>query len=170
VTAAIAAVLVIAVGLPLLAWWVARRRYWSRLRPGAESDPWRDLVRRHGLSGGEAARIAADVPLGLRLADPRLRRAAADWARQLLEQEQFRLPRNPRTRGLVVVLVVVWATAGLGLLVFRLASGEGIDISWMTVAFWTAALVWGVRRRRALRCTIELNDEPAPPTAAEPGT
>ena len=113
----------IAVGLPLLAWWVAGRPYWSRLRPGAEPDPGRDLVRRHGLSAGEAARIAADVPRGLRLPDPRLRRAAVDRARELLEQEQVRLPRNPRTRGLVVG-------------------------------------VWGVRRR-ALRRTVELNDEPA---------
>lgn len=108
-TAPLVAVLVIAVGLPLLAWWVAGRPYWSRLRPGAEPDPWRDLVRRHGLSAGEAARIAADVPRGLRLPDPRLRRAAVDWARELLGQEQVRLPRNPRTRGLVVVVVIGWA-------------------------------------------------------------
>lgn len=108
-TAPLVAVLVIAVGLPLLAWWVAGRPYWSRLRPGAELDAWRDLVRRHGLSAGEAARIAADVPRGLRLPDPRLRRAAVDWARELLGQEQVRLPRNPRTRGLVVVVVIGWA-------------------------------------------------------------
>ena len=82
-TAGILAVLVIAVGLPLLAVWTARRPHWSRLRWGAEPDPWRDLVRRHGLSAGEASRIAADVPRGRRLHEPRLRRAAVDWAREL---------------------------------------------------------------------------------------
>jgi len=162
VIAALVAVLVIAVGLPLLAWWVAGRRCWSRLRPGAEPDPWRDLVRRHGLSAGEAARISADVPRGLRFPDPRLRRAAVDWARSLLKQEQVRLPRDPRIRGVVVVVVIVWATTALGLLVFQATSGEGIDLNWFPVAVWTVMGVWGVRRRRALRRTIELNDDVAP--------
>jgi hypothetical protein len=161
VTAPLIAVLVIAVGLPLLAWWVARRPYWSRLRPGADRDPWRHLVRRHGLSAGEAARIAAEVPRGSRLPDPRLRRAAAEWARELLEQEQVPLPRNPRTRGVVVVLVILWATTGLGLLVLQLASGQGVDVTWSTVAVSIAVGVWGVRRRRALRRAVDVNGEPA---------
>jgi hypothetical protein len=161
VTAPLVAVLVIAVGLPLLAWWVAGRPFWSRLRPGAEPDPWRDLVRRHGLSAGESARIAADVPRGLRLPDPRLRRAAVDWARELLGQEQVRLPRNPRTRGLVVVVVIGWAATALGLLVFHVVSGEAPDVNWFLVAMWLAVGVWGVRRRRALRRTVELDDEPS---------
>ena len=97
----------------------------------------------------------------MRLPDPRLRRAAVEWARELLEQEQVRLPRNPRTRG-VVVLVVVWGATALGLLVSQLASGEGVDVPWGVVAVWLAIGVWDVRRRRVLRRTIELNDEPAP--------
>ncbi|MGY1763784.1 hypothetical protein ACI79G_22220 [Geodermatophilus sp. SYSU D00779] len=160
-TTPLIAVLVIAVGLPLLAWWIARRPYWSRLRPGAEPDPWRDLVRRHGLSAGEAAMVAADVPRGLRLPDPRLRRAAVDWARELLAQEGVRLPRDPRTRGVVAVLAAVWGAAALGLLVAQLASGEGVDVPWGVVAVWVVTGVWSVRRRRALRRTVELNDEPA---------
>ena len=35
----------------------------------------------------EAARLAREVPRGLEFEDPRLRRAAADWATTLLEQE-----------------------------------------------------------------------------------
>ncbi|WP_448618497.1 hypothetical protein [Geodermatophilus sp. URMC 65] len=160
-TTPLIAVLVIAVGLPLVAWWVARRPYWSRLRPGAEPDPWRDLVRRYGLSAAEAARVAADVPRGVRLPDPRLRRAAVEWARELLEQEQVRLPRNPRTRGVVVVLVVVWGATALGLLVSQLASGERVDVPWVVVAVWLVTGMWGVRRRRALRRAVECNDDRA---------
>lgn len=160
-TAPLIAVLVIAVGTPLLAVWVARRPHWSRLRAGAEPDPWRDLVRRHGLSAGEAARIAADVPRGLRLPDPRLRRAAVDWARQLLQQERLRLPRSPRTRVLVVVVVIGWVTTVLGVLVSHVVPGEGVDVNWSTVAVWLAVGAWVVRRRRALRRAVELNDEPA---------
>jgi hypothetical protein len=102
------------------------------------------------------------VPRGLRLPDPRLRRAAVEWARQLLEQEQVRLPRNPRTRDLLVLLVVVWATGVLGYVVFTVVSGRPEDVNWVTAAAWAAVIAWGVRRRRALRRTIELNDDPAP--------
>jgi hypothetical protein len=160
VAAPLIAVLVIAVGLPLLAWWVAGRPYWSRLRPGAEPDPWRDLVRRHGLSAGEAALVAAEVPRGSRLPDPRLRRAAAEWARELLEQETVRLPRNPWTRGLVIVVAIGWATTALGLLVLHVVSGEALDVNWFVVAVWLVVGGWGVRRRRALRRTIELDEGP----------
>lgn len=162
----LAAVLVIAVGLPVFAWWIAGRPYWSRLRPGAEPDPWRELVRRHGLSAREAARIATDVPRGVRLPDPRLRRAAVDWARSLIEQEQrVRLPRDPRARPAVVLAVVVGTATALGLLVADVASGEGADVPWVVVAIWVVVGVWDVRRRRGLRRTIELNAEPEPPDA-----
>ncbi len=110
----------IAVGHPLLAWWVARRPYWSRLR-----------------------------------------RAAVEWARELLAQERVRTPRDPRTRAVVVVLVVVWGATALGLLVARLTSGEGIDVPWGVVAVWVVVGIWGVRRRHGLRRTAELKDEPA---------
>jgi hypothetical protein len=50
VTVALIAVVVIALGLPLLAWWLGDRRFWSRLRPGAEPDPWADAMRQFGLT------------------------------------------------------------------------------------------------------------------------
>ncbi|SDN85895.1 hypothetical protein [Geodermatophilus sp. DSM 45219] len=120
-------------------------------------------MRRHGLSAGEASRIATDVPRGRRMAEPRLRRAAVDWARELLRREQVRLPRDPRTRRVVVVVLVLWVTTALCLLAFRIASGRGVDVTWVTVAFWFAVGVWVVRRRRNLRRAVELNDEPVSP-------
>ncbi|WNV73966.1 hypothetical protein [Geodermatophilus sp. DSM 44513] len=151
-------VLVVAVGLPLLAVWVARRPYWSRLRAGAEPDPWGDLVRRHGLSAGEASRIAEDVPRGRRLPDPRLRPVAVEWARELLRQEQLRLPRDPWRRRVVVAFLVVWLVTALGLVVPRVVSGEGVDVNWATVVIWSVVGIWAVRRRRALRRAVELNE------------
>ena len=87
-SAALVVILVIAVGLPLVAWWIGGRRFWGGLRPGSETDPWGDLVRRHSLSAAEVARVATAVPRGRPLADPRLRPAAAELAAELLEQQR----------------------------------------------------------------------------------
>ncbi|MFW3171446.1 hypothetical protein [Geodermatophilus sp. CPCC 206100] len=165
-TAALIAALTIAVGLPLLAWWVGGRRFWGRLRGSAVPDPWRDLVQRHRLSAAEAARIATEVPRGRPLDEPRLRRAAVDWATRLLEQEAVRGPRNPRTRRLVLAPVVCWASAVFAWLVHRVLSGRPEDVNWVSVAAWTLGAWWIVRRRRRLRRTIAVNAEPS--TVDEP--
>jgi hypothetical protein len=156
-------------GLPLLAWWVARRRLWARLRPGAQSDPWREAVRRHGLSAGDAARLARDVPRGQEFDDPRLRRAAVDWGATLLKQETPRLPRTTRGR-LALALGCLWAFGILAFLVMRLVQGRPEDVNWVTVTICVLFGVWAARRRRGLRRTIALNspaDDPEPrPTSA----
>ncbi|MCV2489145.1 hypothetical protein OF117_07190 [Geodermatophilus sp. YIM 151500] len=57
--AGVLVILVILVGLPLLAWWLGGRSFWSRLEPGAEADLHRTLVRRHRLRPGEVVQVAA---------------------------------------------------------------------------------------------------------------
>jgi Flp pilus assembly protein TadB len=161
VIAALVAVSTIAVGLPLLAWWIGGRRFWSRLRGRADSDPWGDFVRRHRLSVAEAARIAAEVSRGRQLEDPRLRRAAVDWATRLLEQETLRAPRNARTRRLLLALLTCWASAVFAWLLYRVLTGRPEDVNWVSLVLWTAAAVWIVRRRRRLRRSIVLNAEPS---------
>lgn len=89
-TGAIIAVLTILLGLPLMAWWVSRRRVWSRLQAGADPDPWGDAMRRFGLTPGETAQVESAVTWGRRLDDERLRRAAVEWSRQLIEQAEAR--------------------------------------------------------------------------------
>ena len=158
-TAAWVTVGLLVLGVPLLAWWVGGRRFWGRLRPGAEADPWRDAVRRHRLSAAEAARLAREVPRGSTFDDPRLRRAAVDWAETLLAQESPR-PRTRRGR-VLAALFVAWATCVIAYLVNRVLVGRPEDVNWVSVVAFSLFAVYAVRRRRGLRRTIALNSEQA---------
>ena len=85
-SAALVVILVILVGLPLVPWWIGGRRFWGRLRPGSEPDPWGDLVGRHSLFAAEAALVrgAARAAAGRSAARP----AAAERAAALLEEQR----------------------------------------------------------------------------------
>ena len=159
-TAGVTIVLIL-VGLPLLAWWLGGRTFWSRLSPRAFSDPWRDLVTQHRLSAADASRVAHAVPRGMALAQPHLRVAAVDWARRLIEQETLRWPRTLAGR-VGAGLVVLWACGVIGFLLYRVLTGRPGDVNWGTVIVYEDLAVWLRRRRRNLRRAIELNqDEPA---------
>ena len=155
VTAAWVTIALLAVGLPLLAWWVGGRRVWNRLRPGAEPDPWREAVRRHGLSAAEAAGLARDVTRGREFDDPRLRRAAVDWAGTVLAQETPR-PRTAVGRALVG-LAIAWGLAVVGLVLYRVLTGRAEDVNWFSVLVYSLLAGWILRRRRGLRRTVAVN-------------
>ena len=155
-------IILILVGLPLLAWWLGGRAFWSRLRPGAERDPWGDVVRRHRLSQSDAPRVAHAVPRGVALDQPHLRAAAVDWAERLLEQETVRWPTSRKGRILAGV-AVLWFVGVVALVLQRLLTGRPEDVNWVTVVIAVGFGIWSVRRRRMLRRPIQLNqDEPAP--------
>ena len=103
---AVIVIVLIAVGLPLLAWWIGGRRFWARLQPRQEPDLYRQLVQRHHLRPAEVAQVESAVMWGRELADERLRAAVVDWARALLAAEEERRGRHPRSRRLLALTVV----------------------------------------------------------------
>jgi len=160
VTAGLIIVLIL-VGLPLLAWWVGGRSFWSRLRPAADRDAWRELVQRHGLSSSDAPRVAHAAPRGMALDEPRLRAAAVDWAGRLIEQETVRWPMS-RIGRFLAGAAVAWFLCICGFLLHRVLTGHPEDVNWGMVILYGGFAFWFRRRRRLLRRTIELNeDEPA---------
>lgn len=158
-TAAIVAIVVIAAGLPLAAFWVGGRRFWNRLKPGAEPSPWRDLVRAHGLSAREASLVADAVRSGRALDEERLRRAAAAWASLQLRS---RRPGSARRRRVLLAVLCVLAALYLSAAVAAVATGNAGHVNWFLLAYApvVGAMAW-VRRRR-LRRALELNSGPSP--------
>jgi hypothetical protein len=159
VLAGILTVAVIAIGLPLLAFWVGARPFWSRLRPGREPDLWGDWMRRHRLSGREAEQVASAVARGQQVADQRLRAAAADLASITLDREAW--PRRPVVRGTVTVLLGLLVGGLLVSVAAAIVQGRPGDISWWNLMIWAFVGVWLVRRRRLLRRAIDLNSDSA---------
>ena len=153
-TGAWTAIGLIGLGLPLLAWWIGGRRLWSRLRPGRESDPWGDTVRRHGLRPAEVARVRQAVTSGQELPDPRLRAAAVDWAEQELTVGRAPAPTWVR------VLLAVWLTVVVVRIAFLLAEGRAGDVNWVAVIFAIGAAVYVRHRRKALHRAVRLNGGP----------
>jgi hypothetical protein len=161
VTGGIVAVLFILVGLPLLAWWVGGRRFWGRLKPGAEASPWRDLVRAHALTTGEASQVAEAVHAGRGLEDQRLRRAAAEWAARGLGTGSSNASVRRR---ILTAVVVAYAVLGLGGAVVAVARGQAGHVNWFLLAYMPVLLGMGWARRRRLRRALELNTDPPTPS------
>ncbi len=159
-TAAVVSIVLLLVGLPLLAFWIGGRSGWSRLRPGRGPDPWGDVVRAHGLSAGEAARVQTAVSQGQRLDDERLRRAAADLAGAALSGLRWR--ETGRGRRVLLVLVAVWLLLQVVGVVVALVRGGPGDVPWLTVALLGGGALAVVVLRRRLRRALELNGGPPP--------
>lgn len=115
-TVAWIALALLLVALPVGAWWVGGRRFWSRLTPRREPDPYRELVRRHALTPSEAATVEGAVTWGRAVQDPRLRAAVADRGQSLQADAGERRAQHSRLRRVFLALVVAavaLAVAGL---------------------------------------------------------
>jgi hypothetical protein len=164
VTAALIAILVLLVGLPLLFWWIGGRRTWSRLdaRGLAAGRLSQEAVARHGLRGGEVDEVRTAMAQGRALDDPRLRAAVVDWAGEELASIDGRRFGVLRTRAGIVgtgaVLTVLLAVAT----VLTVTADDGVRWTqwvllvgnWLTTAL---LLLLPFLQRRALQRAIERN-------------
>jgi hypothetical protein len=80
VSAGILAVVLLAVGLPALTFWLGGRRFWDRTPAARQGELHRETVRAHALRPAEIAQVEGAVTWGRELADPRLRAAVVAWA------------------------------------------------------------------------------------------
>jgi hypothetical protein len=162
---AVIIIVVIAVGLPALAWWVARRPFWASHRARPDGDPWLDILRAHRLDPVEMRQVAAAVGLGRRLRDPRLRAAVADWAERDIRriQQNRRTPSPLRRRSVVAGLVA--ALLVLAVLAWRLVGGDSGwgDLTLLTVPCLLAfgALVGESMEVARLRGVVRRNTDAA---------
>ncbi|MQA34573.1 hypothetical protein [Modestobacter roseus] len=157
------ALVVILLGLPLLAWWVSRRRMWSRLRPSPAPDTseWRvrrDIARRHELSPRETGEMESAVDAGRAVDDPRLRAATVEWARYRLDARATQ-PRWIEGRWLPVLLIA-WGAGVVAHVVFAVAEGRWGDVNWLTAAAWVGWAVFGWRSRSGPQRALERNSGP----------
>ena len=141
---AVIIIALIAVGLPLLAWWVAGRRFWTTHRARTDQDPWTTILQTHRLDPVEMRRVAAAVGWGTRLAEPRLRCAAADWAAHDLQriEQNRRHPSALRRRALVTGLGC--ALLVLGVLAYRFVAGASGEVDVTVVAVLLTVVVGGL--------------------------
>jgi hypothetical protein len=155
VIAALIAVVTVLLGLPLLAWWLGGRSFWTRLRPRAEPDPWGDAMRRFGLTPSEAAQVESAVNWGRRLDDARLRRAAVAWAQQRIDQEKApRRIHSPWSRVVPLVALLLLLAGGLALMT---AVGGGFP--WGTLLWWVLWMVGEAWFARGPRRAVRRNSE-----------
>lgn len=157
VVVALIFVAVILVGLPLVAWWLGNRRFWSRLRPSPTPVLQDDLRQRLGLTATELAQVRLAARRGSALADPRLRTAVVTVAEQSIEQQRHVLIVG-RAAGILAVLALV---AGLVLGEFRAGASVISSVVWalmianLLIQAGTAILV-----DRRFRQAIRLNSGP----------
>lgn len=165
-TAALIAVLLILLGLPLLAWWIGGRPVWSRLKPGRGPDPHGDFVRRHRLTPAEQTQVFAAVTRGRALDDERLRAATVDLAGETLKQVGAFGRGGTRAQRIVSLLLVLWFVALVVDVVAALVSAGPSDFPWFGLMAVVGVVAIPLVQRRAARRAIRLNGEPEPEAGA----
>jgi hypothetical protein len=164
VLVALGIAVVVLVGIPWFAWWVGRRRFWSRQSSLLDPHVSRELIARHGLRPTDFALVERAATWGREVSGDRLRAAVVDLAARKVEAAGRRRPVPPW----LVVLFVVWGAGIAAYVVFAVAQGRWGDVNWFTAAWWVAAAVIGRRWRNGPERAMRRNG-PRPPDRA-PGT
>ena len=159
-TAGVTIVLIL-VGLPLLAWWVGGRAFWSRPRPGGDDDLHRTIVLRHGLRPAEIPQVEGALTWGRQLDEPHLRAAVVDWGQELQRLAAERRAHRSRAGRVALGLIFLWLVFLVGSAVVAVVEQRWGDL--VRGLFFVGALVLPpLVFRRNLRRAVGLNqDEPA---------
>ncbi|WP_299951036.1 hypothetical protein [uncultured Modestobacter sp.] len=166
-TVAIAVAVPLLIGLPLLAWWVARRPVWTvqAVQYSEARKRQRAVVLRYQLTTAEQADVERAVTGGRGLTDPRLRAAVVDWAQVSCDAAH----RRPALRSGLVLLVLAWGLLLLGLGVVGLVSGDWSRTWWLNLLQWGTFATFVLLRRRAPYRAIARNSGPVTGGAVPPG-
>lgn len=153
-------IVLLLLGLPLLAWWLGGRRFWGRLESRSAEYEGAAVMRRHGLTGTEAAQVVDAVTGGRALEDPRQRAAAVELAQLTLDRLFPPWEDASLGRRIMLMLSVVWVGGVAVVAVFRFALGGLGNVNWLNL-LWavllTASPLWQSYR---LRRAIALNTAP----------
>ena len=153
--AALIVIVVIAVGLPFLAWWVGGRRFWGRLQPAPVRFAPAELRARHRLTVLELIEVQRAAGAGQALDDPRLRAAAVDWS-------GHNLARLERSRKLPEILMAAGAVLLLALVTIMAVTDRWSWHPVFTLLLCVNLIVQGFIQRRLrsdLRRAVELNTD-----------
>jgi hypothetical protein len=153
VVIAVGLVVLLLVGVPLLAWWVGRRQFWTRQAALLEPHVSRELAARHGLRPTEFDLVERAATWGREVSDDRLRAAVVDLATRKAEAAG----RRPAPRPWLVVVAVVWGAGIAGFAAFAVAQGRWGDVNWVTAAWWVVLAVIGSRWRTGPERAIRRN-------------
>jgi hypothetical protein len=154
VIAGIVVVVLLAVGLPLLAWWVGGRRFWSRAHGAVTGDIPRRMMQKHALRPAEIAQVEGALAWGRELRDERLRAAVVDWAQELQRAAEERRRRHPRRQRSARALLGLWGTLLVLVAGLAVAAGRwGLLVQQLMIALALGPVQWMVERgpRRALQ-------------------
>lgn len=157
--AGVLAVVVILVGLPLAAWWVGGRPFWTRTPAARAGDRYREMVLKHHLRPSEISQVEGAVTWGRELSDERLRAAVVDWAQSMQDDAARRRAAHPLRRRIMITILGVW---GMGILVMAgLGIAHGNWASFLRLLVYAAAFSGaGMLAARGPRRAIERNSGP----------
>ena len=165
-TAAWVTIALLVLGVPLLAFWVGGRRFWGRLEARAANDPASEIMRRHGLTTGEAAAVVDAVTRGAALEDRRQRAAAVELAELTSRQLYPTWDEASNWRRVGLVFTVLWVLLVVGSAVFTAVFRGLGEVSWLHLV-WVAAvvgppLVQGAKLRKTIALNATSGDEGDP--------
>ncbi|RFU19460.1 hypothetical protein D0Z06_21585 [Geodermatophilus marinus] len=157
---AIAAAVLVLVGVPLVAWRAGGRQAWRRSRTEADAYVPLEMKRRHDLQRGEVPVVERAATWGRELQDDRLRAAVVELA------ERQTGPGGGR-RLLPLWLVVLFAAFGavlVGFLVFSAAEGRWPWGTWLNLVVLGGYGVVGWRWQTGPGRAVRLNRAPRSPS------